>query len=207
MNDRPPRPGAYLTVDSPYEVERWRPLANFVLAFPHVLIAASLGRLAQLTFCVYWVAFVFTGKLDDGLYGLMTMSERYNTRASGFLVGWSGSYPPFDFTPGPGDNGAYPPIALDLPLLPDPPPRAAALNVVKAIPLYVVVFVYAIAAIAVAIAAWLVVLFTGAWPRPLRDFAVRVANTYYRVWSYVTMVDNDYPPFGLATTSAAPAIG
>ena len=31
----------------------------------------------------------------------------------------------------------------------------------------------------------------------MRDFLVRVSNYYYRVWTYVTMVENEYPPFGL----------
>ena len=31
----------------------------------------------------------------------------------------------------------------------------------------------------------------------MRDFLVRVANYDYRVWTYVTMVDNSYPTFGL----------
>ncbi len=191
MNDQPPRSAVYLAVDSPSEVARWRPLVNVVLAFPQNLIAGAIGRVAQVVFLVYWAAFVFTGRLNGGLYSLMTMSERYNARATGFLLGWSESYPPFDFTPGPHDNGAYPPIALDLPEQAEPPPRTAALNIVKAIPLYV------------AIVAWFAVLFTGAWPRSMRDFLVRVSNTYYRVWTYVTMVDNRYPPFGPAAAPAA----
>lgn len=207
MNEQQPRPGAYLTVDAHYEVARWRPLVNFILALPQMLIASALGRVAQVVFFIYWLAFVFTGKLNSGLYSLMTMSERYNTRASGFLVGWSETYPPFDFTPGADDNGAYAPITLDLPHLPEPPPRSAALNIIKAIPLYIVLFLYAIAAVAVAVAAWFAVLITGAWPHSMRDFLVRVSNTYYRVWTYVTMVDNNYPPFGLAAAPTARGIG
>ena len=41
--------------------------------------------------------FVFTGKQHPSLYGVMVMYERYNARASGFLLGYSETYAPFDF--------------------------------------------------------------------------------------------------------------
>jgi hypothetical protein len=204
MSEEPDARGEeFLVVDSPYEVARWRPLANVVLAVPHLVIASALGRLANVVFAVYWLAFLFTGKLNPGMYSLMTMSERYNQRSTGFLVGWSERYPPFDFTPGPNDDAAYRPITLDLPNAPTTAPRTAALNILKAIPHYFVLLFYAIGAVAVAIAAWFAVLFTGTWPHAMRNFLVRFANYYYRVWSYVTMVATDYPRFGLAGPDAA----
>lgn len=201
MNEAPlARQGVYLVVDSPYEIARWRPLVNFVLSIPQLVIAAALGRVANVVFVVYWLTFLFTGTLNRGMYSMMTMSERYTERATGFLLGWSEVYPPFDFTPGPDDNGAYPPMTLDLPAVPGPVPRSAALNILKAIPHYVVIFVYAIGAVVVAIAGWFTVLVTGAWPQSMRDFLVRFSNYYYRVWAYVTMVETQYPRFGIGTS-------
>ena len=192
MNRQP-----YLVVDSPYEVARWRPLVHWVLYIPHAIISNALQALSGAVFLVYWLMLVFTGKLHSGLYGLMVMYERYTTRATGFLLGYSQVYPPFDFGTDSIDNQAYPPVRLTLPPVPSEVPRSAALNVLKAIPLYVVLMVYAIGAVAVAVIAWFAVLFTGAWPRGMRDFLVRVGNFYYRIWTYVTMVDNDYPSFAL----------
>jgi hypothetical protein len=125
------------------------------------------------------------------------MYERYNARAGGFLVGYSEVYPPYDFAMEEADNDAYPPVRLTLPSVPDTVLRSAALNVLKAIPLYVVLFVYIIGAFAVAVVGWFAVLFTGAWPQGMRAFLVRVSNYQFRLWTYVTMVDNDYPPFSL----------
>ena len=192
MNRQP-----YLVVDSPYEVARWRPLVHWVLYIPHAIISNALQALSGAVFLVYWLMLVFTGKLHSGLYGLMVMYERYTTRATGFLLGYSQVYPPFDFGTDSIDNQASPPVRLTLPPVPSEVPRSAALNVLKAIPLYVVLMVYAIGAVAVAVIAWFAVLFTGAWPRGMRDFLVRVGNFYYRIWTYVTMVDNDYPSFAL----------
>ena len=148
-------------------------------------------------FFVYWLMLIFTGKLHPGMFGVMAMYERYNARAGGFLVGYSETYPPFDFNPTTADNNAYPPVRLALPAVPESVPRSAALNVFKAIPHYIVLIVYFVGAAVVALIGWFAVLFTGAWPMGMRDFLVRVANYYYRVWTYVTMVDNRYPTFGL----------
>jgi uncharacterized membrane protein YecN with MAPEG domain len=188
---------AYLVVDSPYELARWRPLVNWVLYIPHGIILYALQTLARVVFFVYWLMLIFTGRLHSGLYGLMVMYERYNARAGGFLLGWSETYPPFEFTTGAADNESYPAVRLNLPAVPESVTRSAALNVLKAIPHYIVLMIFLIGAVVVAVIGWFAVLFTGAWPHGMRDFLVRVSNYQYRIWTYVTMVDNDYPTFGL----------
>jgi len=45
---------------------------------------------------------------------------------------------------------------------------------------------------------WFAVLFTGAWPQVMSAFLVRVSNYQYRIWAYVTVVDNAYPVLGVA---------
>ena len=187
----------YLVVDSPYEVARWRPLVHWLLYIPHAIILNALQVLSRVVFLVYWLMLIFTGKLHPGLYGVMAMYERYNARAGGFLIGYSQTYPPFDFSTSTTDNNAYPPVRLALPSVPEVVPRSAALNVIKAIPHYIVLMVYFIGAVVVAVIGWFAVLFTGAWPHGMRDFLVRVGNYYYRLWTYITMVDNEYPKFGL----------
>ena len=189
----------YLVVDSPYRLERWRPLVNWVLYIPHAVILYGLQILSRVVFVVYWLMLIFTGNLHAGMFNIMAMYERYNSRATGFLLGYSATYPPFDFNASTSDNGAYPPIRLTLPTVPEVVTRSAALNVFKAIPHYIVLMAYFFAAAVVAVIGWFAVLFTGEWPKGMRDFLVRVSNYYYRVWTYVTMVDNSYPPFGLPT--------
>jgi hypothetical protein len=193
MNSRQP----YLVVDSPYEVARWRPFVQWLLYVPHGIILYGLQVLARVAFLVYWLMLVFTGKLHRGLFGMLVMYERYNARASGFLVGFSEQYPPFDFTTDPADNNAYPPVRLTLPSVPESVPRSAALNLLKAIPHYIVLMVFFVGAAVVAVLGWFAVLFTGKWPQGMRAFLVRVSNYQYRIWTYVAMVDNEYPKFGL----------
>lgn len=187
----------YYVVDSPYEVARWRPLVNWVLYIPHAIILYGLQALAGVVAFVYWLVLLFTGKLNRQLFGMMVLYERYNARASGFLVGFSEEYPPFEFRTGGADNSAYRPVTLNLPEPPESGSRKLALNFLLAIPHYVVLVVFGIGAAIVAISAWFAVLFTGRWPEGMRRYLVRFTNYYYRVWLYATMVETTYPKFGL----------
>jgi|JI10StandDraft_1071094.scaffolds.fasta_scaffold121905_3 hypothetical protein len=187
----------YLVVDAPYELERWRPLVNWVLYIPHAIILYGLQILARVVFLIYWLMLIFTGKLHSGLFGMMVMYERYNARAGGFLLGWSQTYPPFEFTTDPADNNTYPAVRLQLPTVPQSVARSAAWNVLTAIPHYFMLMIYFIGAAVVAVIAWFAVLFTGTWPQGMRRFLVRVSNYQYRIWTFVTMVENEYPKFGL----------
>ena len=184
-------------VDSPYEVANWRPLAHWVLYIPHAIIQYGLRTLAGVAFLVYWVMLIFTGRLHRGLFGLMVLYERYSQRTDSYLVGFSEVYPPFDFHMGSPDNDAYPPIKVNLPEPPETASRWAALNFILAIPHLVVLVFFMIAAFVVAIMGWFAVLFTGHWPQGPRDFLVRVTNYYLRVWTYVVMIEPNYPRFGI----------
>ena len=203
MTDLPPPPAPpsdrdLVVVDSPYEIANWRPLAQWVLFIPHLAIMWVLRSAAGVVFVVYWLALLFTGRLQRGLYEFMCMYERYSTRATGFLLGYSEVYPPFDFEMGPTDNRLYPPMHLDLPPVPEGEvERKAAANIILAIPHYLVLVVFWIAAAVVAIIGWFAVLFTGRWPQGMRDFLVQVTNYHYRIWTYVAMVRTEYPRFGL----------
>ncbi len=185
------------SVDSPHELARWRPLFNWVLAIPQLIIANAVNSLAGVIAVIYWFILLFTGKLHQGMYNVIAMATRYELRAVSYLLGFSEEYPPFDFTMTASDNRAYPPIRVELPESPPEAPRTAALNILLAIPHYIVFIFYMIAAVVVAIIAWFAVLFTGRWPEGMRHFLVRVNNYWLRIWVYVVMVRNDYPKFGL----------
>ncbi len=192
----------YYVVDSPVEVARWRPFVHWLLFIPHAVILYGLRALACVVALMYWLVLVFTGRLDRNLFGVMALYERYNARATGFLLGFSEESPPFDFRMGGADNDAYSPITLNLPEPAETGSRRLALNVLLAIPHYVVLAVFAVAAIVAAVIAWFAVLFTGRWPQGLRTFLIRVNNYYYRVWLYATMVEPRYPEFGLPSSDS-----
>jgi hypothetical protein len=67
-----------------------------------------------------------------------------------------------------------------------------------AIPHYVILFFLGIAAFIAVIIAWVAILLTGRYPRPLFDFVVGVLRWSARVAAYAFMLaTDDYPPFRL----------
>jgi hypothetical protein len=68
-----------------------------------------------------------------------------------------------------------------------------------AIPHYVVLFFLDLAALAVVVAAWFAIVFTGSYPRGMFGFVEGVFRWNVRVTAYaVTLVTDRYPPFRLA---------
>ena len=68
-----------------------------------------------------------------------------------------------------------------------------------AIPHYLVLTILAVAGFVSVLAAWLAILFTGRYPRPLFEFAVGILRWGLRVVAYAFLLVTDrYPPFSLS---------
>jgi hypothetical protein len=68
-----------------------------------------------------------------------------------------------------------------------------------AIPHYIVLFFLGIGALLAWLCAWVVILVTGQYPRPLFDYVVGVGRWALRVEAYaVLLVTDEYPPFSLS---------
>jgi len=190
-------PTTRVTVDSPYEIARWRALFQWVLYIPHAIVAGILSYATVVTVPLHWLIVLITGKPNKAIYGFNAMILRYETRAGLFLYGFSEEFPPFAFSQGGADDGAYPHIRLDLPETPDSISRVSVFNGILAIPHYILVMIYGIGAMVVLMIAWWAVLFTGKWPSGMRDFIVKFGSYYARVWAYVMMTTTEYPSFSL----------
>jgi hypothetical protein len=89
---------ATLDVTTPDRIANWRPLLQWLLALPHMIIAFALSYVAPAVAFIAWFAILFTGRLPEGLATFQVMILRYTTRAQlyqGFLFD---KYPEFDFS-------------------------------------------------------------------------------------------------------------
>jgi hypothetical protein len=73
-----------------------------------------------------------------------------------------------------------------------------AFRLLLAIPHFLVLYVLAIAAEVVAVIAWFAALFTGRLPAGLADFLTGWLRWSARVYAYVGLLTDQYPPFALA---------
>src|SRR6266508_1647530 len=103
--------GAYpaqFTFDAPERVANWRPLVQWLLAIPHLVIVYVLQAVARVLAVVSWSAIVFTGRLPAGLANFQAMYLRYNLRTASYFGFLREEYPPFSFATSPADPGDDP---------------------------------------------------------------------------------------------------
>ena len=182
------------------QIARWRPLVQWFLAIPQLLIVYALGIVRALLTLVSFFTVVFTGHIPRPLFDAIAMTFRFEWRTVSYALFLREDYPPFDFQPAASDDGADPHTLVTFAY----PQRLSRWQpLVKwllAIPHYVVLLALGIAATAVAIAGFFAVLVTGSYPLGLRDFLVAVYRYSVRVQAYVGLLTDRYPPFSLHTT-------
>lgn len=194
-----PAAGAYpatFTFDPPETIARWRVIGNFILAIPHFIVAYVLNFVAEILAFVAWILGIFTGKVPEGILGIIAMYIRYNTRVSVYASFLKEEYPPFTFATTFADPGDDPRIRVDF--VPETEGRnrlTIFFRLLLAIPHIIVLALIGIVAFFVYVIAWFAVLFTGKWPVGLRNFVVGLTRWSMRLNAYMYLLTDEYPPF------------
>ena len=188
---------AQLEFHADREISRWRPLVQWLLAVPHLLIARALNALRSVLILISFFTVLFTEKIPRPLFDMIAMTYRYEWRAMSYALFLHEDYPPFDFAPVAEDDGVEPHTTLSI-TYPEQLARWKPLyKWFLAIPHYFVLVALAIAAIFAVIGGLFAVVFTGEYPVSLRDFLVNVYRYGLRVQAYVGLLTDQYPPFRL----------
>src|SRR6266702_2914209 len=110
-----PRPyPATLTFDSPERIANWRPLVNWLLAIPHLLIVNALRSVSELLGVISWFIILFTGRLPAELANFQVMYMRYYVRTGVFAGFLRQEYPPFAFAMTANDPGGDSRLGVDV---------------------------------------------------------------------------------------------
>jgi hypothetical protein len=149
-------------------IARWRPLVQWLLAIPHLMIAYALRTFRQVLTLISFFTVLFTEQVPRPLFDAIVMTYRYEWRAMSY-----GSYPEH--------LDRWKPLYKWF----------------LAIPQYFVVAGLFIAACLGIIAGFFAVLFTGEYPEGTRDFLVSAYRYGLRVEAYVGLLTDHYPPFSL----------
>jgi hypothetical protein len=188
---------AQLEFDADRDIARWRPLVQWLMAVPHLLIANALSSLRCVLTLVSFFTVLFTKEIPRPLFDAIAMTYRYEWRAISYALFLHEDYPPFSFRAEAADDGVEPHTTLSL-TYPDQLSRWAPLyKWFLAIPHYFVALALAIAAVGAVLVSFFAVLFTGTFPLGTRDFIVNAWRYGLRVQAYVGLLTDQYPPFTL----------
>jgi Domain of unknown function (DUF4389) len=86
--------------DARTELNRWLPLAKWLLAIPHYIVLTFLVIAAFVCIVIAWFAILFTGRYPRGLFEFVVGVGRWSTRVTAYaflLV--TDRYPPFSLNP------------------------------------------------------------------------------------------------------------
>jgi hypothetical protein len=179
-------------------ISRRRPLVQWLLAVPQLMIAGALRTVRQVLTLVSFFTVLFTKRIPRALFDTIAMTYRYEWRATSYTLFMHEDYPPFDFQPSAPDDGVEPHTALSI-AYPEELNRWKPLyKWFLAIPHLVALTVLAIGAVFAFVGGFFAVLFTGEYPEAIRSYLVSVYRYGLRVEAYVGFLTDVYPPFHLA---------
>jgi hypothetical protein len=179
-------------------------LIKWLLAIPHYFILFFLMIAFVFVCIIAFFAILFTGKYPEGLFKFNTGVIRWGWRVSFYSYGAlaTDKYPPFSLDPDP----KYP---ADI-TIPYPKKLSRGLVLVKwwllAIPHYIILSAFSgssygrggtNAILVLAIFASFVVLFKGEYPKDMFKLVMGFNRWMYRVYTYVSLMRDEYPPFRL----------
>ena len=84
-----------LNIDYPEHIDNWRPLVQWLLAIPYLIIAGVLYWLTGVLTIVAFFTVLFTKQIPRGLFELMVPGMRWNLRGNAYAYFMTGRYPPF----------------------------------------------------------------------------------------------------------------
>jgi Domain of unknown function (DUF4389) len=215
-DNNPPYPLA-LSADLDPGLSRWLWLVKWFLAIPHFVVLAFLWVGFVVLTVVAGVAILITGRYPRRIFDFNVGVLRWSWRVSYYATsGGLGSdeYPPFSLVPEPGDSAR---LTVTYPVH-----LSRWMVLVKwflAIPHLLVVGLLAGWSVGwfatsgdrvrfdpaggggllglLVLAAGVVLLFTGRYPRALFDLIIGFNRWVYRVVAYVALMTDEYPPFRL----------
>jgi Domain of unknown function (DUF4389) len=190
-----------LDFDADREIDRWRPLVQWLLAIPQLLIVNALSSLRNILTLISLFTVLFTKRIPRPLFDAIAMTYRYEWRAISYALFLHEDYPPFDFQPASADNGVEAHTAVSF-AYPDELSRWKPLvKWLLAVPHYLVLVVLMIASVFVVLFTGVAVVFTGRYPAGARGFLVGAYRWQLRVQAYVFLLTDQYPPFSLTAGS------
>lgn len=190
-------PPVTFEIETPYRMENWRPLVQWLLAIPHFVVLYALALIGFVFLVIAWFTTTFTGRLSPATAGWLAMVYRYQFRVTTYAGFMHDQYPDFDFTRTVEEPGGTPVTVAFAPEYEGRDRLTCGLRLLWLIPIAVFSAVIFFVAQILWFVAFFAVLFTGRWPEGLWDFVVKALRLNLRANTYGALLTDQYPPFAL----------
>jgi Domain of unknown function (DUF4389) len=183
-----------VTYEADYQAEQNRATTFFriILAIPWFIVAIFYYIAVAITHFIAWVAIIILGRYPEGLYNFNSGMVRFFVRTSAWVYLQTDEWPPF----GIADDPNYPIRVNFAPRAEHQSRLKAFFRIILALPLLVVSYAVSYAHLWIAVIAWLTIVFRGYLPEQLNT-AMTFCNSFYaRLYGYIVLVTDDYPPIG-----------
>jgi hypothetical protein len=180
--------------EADYQAEQNRATTFFriILAIPWLIVAIVYYIVASITHLIAWVAVIILGRYPEGLYNFNAGMVRFFVRTSAWIYLQTDEWPPFGISDDPG----YPIRVKVAPRAEHQSRLKAFFRIILALPMLIVSYGVNSLHGGIAFVAWLTIVFRGYLPEQLNT-ALTFCNSFYaRVYGYLFLLTDEYPPVG-----------
>jgi hypothetical protein len=164
-------------------------LFRIVLAIPHLVVANLLLRVAQVLAVIQWFIILFTGKRNRGLFDLQNQWLAYGAATFSYVGVMFDRFPPFVTLDGLDD------MRCDLQYAEDANRLTNLVRILWAIPAIIIGTIIVFVGTIVSIISSITIVLTGAHPRGMFDFLVKVHRYAARLNAYLLLMTDTYPKY------------
>jgi hypothetical protein len=183
---------------------RWTTFFRLLLAIPWFIVAIFWLILFAFTHLFAWVAVIVLGRYPRWLYEFNSGVVRFSIRTSAWIYLQTDVWPPFSL----GDDPSYPIRVNFAPPAERQSRLKAFFRIILVLPVALVLsygttYIQQLAGLV----AWLTIVFRGYLPEGVNSMLTFVNGFHARVFGYLALLTDDYPPIGLeAARSSTQAV-
>jgi hypothetical protein len=178
-------------VDYPERLSRVKAFFKWLLVIPHFIAVYLLMIAVQILTVLAWFAILFTGRYPKAFFEFNSGVQRWSSNAFAYFALLRDEYPPFSWEP-----GEYP-LALQIPMAERQSRFRLFIRLFAILPNYIVFYFVMIAWYFTTFIAWWAIVITGRYPRGLFRFSVGVMRWYNRMFAYLLLLRDEYPPYSV----------
>jgi Domain of unknown function (DUF4389) len=182
------------------EPNRWTTFFRLLLAIPWFIVATFWLILFAFTHLFAWVAVVILGRYPQWLYEFNSGVVRFSIRTSAWIYLQTDVWPPFSLS----DDPSYPIRVNFAPAAAHQSRLKAFFRIILVFPVLLIVsygtqYIQQLAAVV----AWLTIVFRGYLPEGINNMLTFLNSFHARVFGYLALLTDDYPPIGLERAKGA----